>query len=323
MRGLVAESGRTALLPIINVTVPFFALVLCGWLAAKAKQLPDQAVAALNGFILYFALPAMLFRFVANASISTVVSPAAFFIYALVGVAVFAISVLGLRWGNSDNWVDTAFGGLAASWPNWGYMGFGLIPALFGPEAIATLISAGLADLLILMPLGLLVASRQNLDQGQNTALASLLGVSRNPLIWAISAGLAASLVNLPIPTAIDEFLRLLGTAAGPVALFSIGVSLYRPQSASAHSDTWILVVTKLVFHPLVMWIVAYHLFSLERQIAAIMTVMAALPAAGTAFLFTERHGGDVDRVAGLIMITTALAFVSFTVTVALLGVKG
>jgi len=308
------------LLSIINVTVPFFALVLCGWLAARAKQLPEQAVAALNGFILYFALPAMLFRFVSNSSIGTVINPAAFLIYALVGVAVFIVSVLGLRWGNSDNWVDTAFGGLAASWPNWGYMGFGLIPALFGPSSIAILISAGLADLLILMPLGLLVASRQTLNKGQNAALAGLLGVSRNPLIWAIGAGLTASLINLPMPFAIDEFLRLLGTAAGPVALFSIGVSLYRPTAASAHTDTWILVVTKLVFHPLLMWIIAFHLFSLEQQTAAIMTVMAALPAAGTAFLFTERHGGNVDRVAGLIMITTALAFVSFTVTVALIG---
>jgi len=310
------------LLPIINVTVPFFALVLCGWLAAKAKQLPDQAVAALNGFILYFALPAMLFRFVANSSISTVVSPAAFLIYALVGVLVFIVSVLGLRWGNSDNWVDTAFGGLAASWANWGYMGFGLIPALFGPTSIAILISAGLADLLILMPLGLLIASRQNLNEGHNAALVGLLGVTRNPLIWAIGAGLIASLISLPVPTAIDEFLRLLGTAAGPVALFSIGVSLYRPSAQSAHTDTWILVITKLVFHPLIMWIVAFHVFSLERDTAAIMTVMAALPAAGTAFLFTERHGGNVDRVAGLIMLTTALAFVTFTVTVALIGPK-
>ncbi len=308
------------MLQIFNVTLPFFALVLCGWIAAKAKHLPDQAVAALNGFILYFALPAMLFRFVANSPVSEVLNLQVFFVYAAVGVFVFGISVLGLRWGNTDNWIDTAFGGLAASWPNWGYMGFGLIPALYGADAIGLLISAGLADLVIMMPLGLLVASRQHLNKGQNAALAGLLGVSRNPLIWAISAGLLVSLIRIPVPFAIDEFLRLLGTAAGPVALFSIGVSLYRPNRATLHTDTWVLVVTKLAFHPLLMWIVSWQILGMPREAATVMTVMAALPAAGTAFLFSERHGGDVDRIASLILITTALAFVSFTLTVTLIG---
>ncbi|MEZ5739566.1 MAG: AEC family transporter [Burkholderiaceae bacterium] len=301
------------MLTVINITVPFFALVLCGWLAARAKRLPDQAVAALNGFVLYFALPAMLFRFVSGSSVEEVVNPVVFLGYALVGLFVFAISVAGLRWGNSDNWVDASFGGLAASWSNWGYMGFGLIPALFGKEAIGLIISAGLADLVILMPLGLLVASRQALSPGANAVLSGLLGVSRNPLIWAILAGLVVSLVRLPVPTAIDEFLRLLGTAAGPVALFSIGVSLYRPGRARVQTDSWILIATKLVMHPLLVWIMAAQVLGLDLTTAAVLTVMAALPAAGTAFLFTERHGGDVDRAAGLIMITTALAFVTFT----------
>lgn len=294
--------------------------MLCGWFAARAKSLPSQAVAALNGFILYFALPAMLFRFVANSEIGEVLNPSAFFTYMAVGVFVFVLSVLGLRWGNNDNWVDTAFGGLAASWPNWGYMGFGLIPALYGTEAISILISAGLADLIIMMPLGLLVASRHSHDKSQNAALAGLLGVSKNPLIGAIVAGLIVSLLHIPIPVFADEFLRLLGTAAGPVALFSIGVSLYRPGRASAHTDTWILVVTKLALHPLLMWIVTYQLLDMDRLVATVLTVMASLPAAGTAFLFTERHGGDVDRIAGIILITTAAAFFTFTLTVLLIG---
>lgn len=304
------------MLSVVNITIPFFALVLCGWLAARARRLPDQAVAALNGFILWFALPAMLFRFVAKSSIDDVVNPLVFLSYACVGLLVFCVTVAGLRLGNSDNWVDSAFGGLAAAWPNWGYMGFGLVPAIFGNEAIGLIVSAGIADLILLMPLGLLFASRQSASPGQNAALAGLLGVTKNPLIWAIAAGLAVSLTRLSLPSALDEFLRLLGTAAGPVALFSIGVSLYRPQRAKVQTETWILVATKLVLHPLLMWIMAAQIVGLDRSTSAVLTLIAALPAAGTAFLFTERHGGDVDRIAGLILISTALAFVTFTIAV-------
>lgn len=302
-----------SLLAVINITLPFFALVLCGWLAARWRRLPDQAVAALNGFILYFSLPAMLFRFVAGASVDQIINPSVFAAYALVGIIVFIMTVAGLRWGNSDNWVDTAFGGLAAAWPNWGYMGFGLMPAIFGPEAIGLMIGAGLADMIVLMPLGLFIASRHGLSSGQNAVLAGLLGVTRNPLVWGITAGLLVLLTGLPVPDPIDEFLRLLGTAAAPVALFSIGVSLYRPGRARTQSDTWILVVTKLVMHPLLMWICTAQIFGFDIKTAAVLTSMSALPAAGTAFLFSERHGGDVDRIAGVILITTALAFFSFS----------
>lgn len=306
------------LLAVVNVTLPFFALVLCGWLAARWRRLPDQAVAALNGFILYFALPAMLFRFVANAPVSQVVNPKVFFAYAVVGVIVFLLTVVGMRWGNSDNWVDAAFGGLAASWSNWGYMGFGLMPAIFGIEAVGLLVGAGIADLVVLMPLGLFIASRHGLSSGQNAVLAGLLGVTRNPLIGAIVAGIVVSLAGLGLPAPVDEFLRLLGSSAAPVALFAIGVSLYRPGRARAQSDTWILVVTKLVMHPLLMWIMTAQILGMDHWTAAVLTTMSALPAAGTAFLFSERHGGDVDRIAGVILITTALAFATFSLVAAI-----
>ena len=44
---------------ILSVTVPFFALVLCGYLAARAKFLPASAIPGLNGFVLFFALPCL------------------------------------------------------------------------------------------------------------------------------------------------------------------------------------------------------------------------------------------------------------------------
>jgi len=51
---------------ILGVTVPFFALVLCGYLAARRHVLPESAIPGLNTFVLYFALPCLLFRFGAS-----------------------------------------------------------------------------------------------------------------------------------------------------------------------------------------------------------------------------------------------------------------
>ncbi|WP_372528757.1 AEC family transporter, partial [Piscinibacter sp.] len=45
---------------ILAVTIPFFALVLCGYLASQRRVLPEAAIPGLNIYVLFFALPCML-----------------------------------------------------------------------------------------------------------------------------------------------------------------------------------------------------------------------------------------------------------------------
>ena len=62
----VARCGggdNKAMLEVLRITFPFFALVLCGYAAARKGLLPLEAIPGLNGFVLFFALPCMLFRF--------------------------------------------------------------------------------------------------------------------------------------------------------------------------------------------------------------------------------------------------------------------
>lgn len=312
------------MLQIALTTVPFFALVLCGWIAARTRRLPDQAVASLNGFVLWFALPAMLFRFVATTPVETILDPRIALGYMTAGLLVFALVAAWLKYRLADDWIDASFGALAGAWSNWGYMGFGLLPALLGEAALATMIAAGMMDLLVLMPVALLVAARARASASGAGALATLLtslkGVGRNPLFLAIALGLAVSLLHLPIPRPIDEFLRLLGSSAGPVALFAIGVFVYRPGPVRIDLGGWGVIAAKLVLHPLLMWLIAAPILGLPPATAGIMTIVAALPAAGTAFLFAERHGGNVDRIASAILLSTVISFLTITALASWLG---
>ena len=127
-----------------------------------------------------------------------------------------------------------------------------------------------------------------------------------------------ASAFAIRLPFAIDEFLRLLATAAGPVALFAIGLSLYMPGPVKIAPVTLPLVLIKLAVHPLLAWAVATWVLRLDADEAGALMLMAALPAAGTAFLFAERQQADADRIAAIIMVSTALAFGSFSMFAAL-----
>jgi predicted permease len=199
-------------------------------------------------------------------------------------------------------------------------MGFALLPAILGPQAIGVLVSAGIADLVLIVSLALALASREGRggEHWTTAVKGALQGIGRNPLIWAIVAGMFASAFGIGLPFAIDEFLRLLATAAGPVALFAIGLSLYIPGPLKIAPITWVLVVIKLVVHPLLAWAVARWLLGFDAVQSATLMLAAALPAAGTAFLFAERQQADADRIAGVIMISTAAAFLTFSALAAL-----
>ncbi|MEY4751788.1 MAG: hypothetical protein RIQ60_4002 [Pseudomonadota bacterium] len=298
---------------IALTTLPFFALVLCGWIAARTRRLPAESVAPLNGFVLWFALPAMLLRFVARTPVDTVVDPRLALGYIACGLGAYALAAFALRRRARSNWIDTGYGALAAAWPNWGYMGFGLMPALFGERAIATMIAAGIMDLLVLMPVALLVSSRQHTAGGLGAVAAGLKAVARNPLFVAILSGLTLSLLHVKIPGPIDEFLRLLASSAGPVALFAIGVFVYRPGPVRVDVASVWLITVKLLVHPLLMWSVGAWVLKLDSATLAVVTVTAALPAAGTAFILVERNGGNVDRVASAVLLSTALSFLTIT----------
>jgi malonate transporter and related proteins len=312
------------MIAILNVTVPFFALVLCGYLAARYRMLPENAVPALNTFVLYFALPCMLFRFASGTPFRDIVNVPVFLAFMVTGLAVLLSFAGAMRFVMGESVRESALSALASSWSNWGYMGIPLIPALLGRAALAPLIAAGMADLLVVVSAALALASAGKQNRGGISAAlrGALIHVARNPLAWAVIAGGIVSAFALRLPTPMDQFARLLGEAAGPVALFTIGLSLYRPGAPAWDAGVLLIVVTKLVLHPLLMGVVAIFVFRLTQLEVHTLLLAAALPVAGTVFLFAERRGANAERIAAAILVSTALAFVTFSALCWTLGVR-
>ncbi len=312
------------MIPILNVTTPFFALVLCGYLAARYGMLPDSTVPALNTFVLYFALPCMLFRFASGTPFRNIVNIPVFLAYMVAGLVVLGLFAGAMRFVVGESVCDSAFTALAASWSNWGYMGIPLIPALLGQAALAPLIAAGMADVLVVTSAALALASRRNqTGDGVHAALTgALMHVVRNSLAWAVITGGTFSALGLHLPAPMDQFTRLLGEAAGPVALFTIGVSLYRPSTPAWRVEVLLVAAAKLALHPFLVGVVTIFVFRLTQLEVHTLILAAALPVAGTVFLFAEREGANAERIAAAILVSTAFAFVTFSTLCWVLGVQ-
>ena len=320
------------MLDVLRVTFPFFALVLCGYLAARRQMLPFEAIPGLNGFVLYFALPCMLFRFGASTPIAQILDAGAFFMYlfcALVMVAFVVAVTLNKRIG----WNDAAFGALVGAFPNTGFMGVPLLVALLGTAAAGPAIVTIVIDMVITTSLCIALSRLDGAGQNGvgNAAKNALWGMTKNPMPWAILLGTLFSAFQGTLPGPVDKTVALLADAASPVALFTIGAVLARSQKIAHHAQhgplSWKdyvpVALIKLFLHPLLVLLVGLAAISVGVPIDVftlkVMVLVAALPSASNVSMLAERFGADNGRIARIILVSTAAAFLTFSGAVALL----
>ena len=317
-----------AVLSVLLITFPFFALVLCGYLAARTRLLPQPAIPGLNAFVLYFALPCMLYRFGASTPIAQLLDPAAAGVYLLCALVMVGGTVLATR-GPRMGWNDAAFGALVAAFPNTGFMGVPLLVALLGAASAGPAILTIAIDMVITSSL-CVALSRLDVAGTHGMAVAlrkALRGMAGNPMPWAIALGALASALQFRLPGPLDQSVAMLADAASPVALFTIGAVLARSQMNEHERvparDYVPIALAKLLLHPLLVWCVGQGAIALGAPLSpfalTVLVLLAALPSASNVSLLAERFGAHNGRIARTILVSTALAFVSFSGAVALL----
>jgi malonate transporter len=325
---------------ILSITAPFFALILCGYLAAQRGVLPVSAIGGLNAFVLYFALPCMLLRFGMNTPVAALFDPVIMGLYFVCAMVVVSLGLL-LGWRMGARSLDSAFTSLVAAFPNSGFIGVPLLVALAGPGVAGPVICTLLVDIFITTSACLALAQRARerasaQATGEASSLlqqlwASLVAPLRNPLPWSVAAGALMSALDARLTGPVDSIVRMLADSASPVALFTIGAVLYRThQSACGTAAPGMVrgvVVLKLLVHPLLVLSAALAARSAgaplsDLQVMA-LTLVSALPSASNVTMLAERYRADDGLVARIILWSTVLAFATFSLWAWAFGVQG
>jgi malonate transporter len=309
---------------------PFFFLVALGSLAVRARWVPADGLGALTGFVLYLALPAMLFRLGASGALHQSGLGGLLLAYGAGGAVVLA---LALAWGAQRRLgrLDGGLAGLATVFPNTGFLGLPLLTGLLGPKAAGPLAATLVVDVLVFSSVCLAwahSAGRADEVGAARAAMASVRGALRNPLLWAMGLGLWWGQTGWALPQPADETLRLLGLAATPAALFTLGGILARPvkpdAAAAEHRPLNVPAllgpaVLKLVLHPALVWAVAWAMGG-QGLAWSTLVMAAALPSASNVSMLAEREGARTPAVPRIILLTTALAVVTLACWAQALG---
>lgn len=306
---------------VTTVALPMFALVLAGYAASRRALLAAASVAGLNGFVYWFALPALLFVKVAEAAILERFDWRLLAAYHAAGVAVFALAMLSGWLLFARPLAALGLDGLAAAFPNVGYMGLPLLLTAFGPLAVLPSVLILVSDALVTVPLSVAVVEA-GLGGGRTLTLARTVGrgLGRNPLILATAAGALVSVAGITLPVPVRTLGNFLGAAALPCALFALGGSLVGRFVPTAPGVVGLLVGLKLLAHPALVWFAADHLFALDPLWVKVAVIDAALPTAATVFVLAERYGVEVETASSVILLSTLGAVVTLTLLLARLA---
>src|SRR5689334_11387564 len=175
------------MLDVINLALPFFGLIFVGFICGKLKQIPDTALAWMNFFIVYVALPALFYRILAQTPLEQLAQIDFIFATTLATFWAFVVSfVIGMtiRRGNIG---ESTIAGLSGGYGNIGYMGPGLALATLGPQAAVPVALIFCFDTLLLFSL---VPFLMALTSPQQKSVAATLfevtkRITTNPLVIA------------------------------------------------------------------------------------------------------------------------------------------
>ncbi|GAA2086713.1 AEC family transporter [Aeromicrobium tamlense] len=289
------------------------ALIAVGYLLAATGVLEESSQVVLARLVYFVATPALLIEILGSTDLATVFGP--WFLVAAIGVvAVLLVYVPWARWRGHPG-KDVVVGGLASSFANSGYLGLPIAAYVAGDVAFA--LPTIMLQLMVMTPIAVTLLS---MEDGRRVTVRGFLeaGLS-NPISIAAIIGVALSLGEVDLPRFVDEPISLLGAMAIPSAVLAFGVALrFGPRIGHGNrTEVAFVTVLKLVWQPLVTYLVARHALGLDAYEVAGVTVMAALPTAQSVFVYAAQFGRGEVLARDSVVITT---LVSLPVMVLLAG---
>lgn len=287
----------------IAIVFPVFALVALGLAARRFAILDDQMGESLSKFVFTLAVPALLFSTLARSELPAV-QPWGYWLSYFAGLAVvWFVAGFAARHFFTQSRTGSVVAGFTAGQGNLVLIGVPLVLSAFGEAAATPLF------LLIGIHLPITMTAATLLVEGRDASLARIAGkLARHPIILAIVAGWLARAVGLGLPAPVWTTFEMLGAAAVPGALVATGVALHRYGLSAGWRMPALITALKLVVHPAIVYVLAFHVIPMPPLWAATAVLLAACPTGINAYLLAQNYKQGTALASGSVFLTTLLA---------------
>jgi len=283
------------ILQVISIIAPIFLIALFGYIYAAFER-PNMQV--INRMILQLLVPALVFSVMSakdfQMAIYADLALAALGVILFSGLAAYILSrLMGFKWTTLVP---------PMMFFNWGNIGIPLIVFTFGQSALNAAVILFIVGNIVHFTLGItMMRGRFDLKEFFMT-----------PVIIAFFLGLMVNNLELSIPDFVIKPIDMMGQAAIPLMLVSLGVRLQ-----SVRWNDMKIAFVAAIFGPLIGLLAAYgfaHLIDLNDLQTKQLLLFGALPPAVMNYMFAEQYDLEPEKVASIVLLSNLLSVVTYFV---------
>ena len=299
------------MISIANTIIPIFLIILLGWFLRSRKFVSAEILVPLNRLVYYLAIPAMIFKALANASFSAFFNPTLLAttlgpIIIVFFIALFFGFVFSVKRELMGTFVQSSFHG------NLGYIGFAVSYYLLGEEGLT--MASVLSGFIMLLQNFLAVLVLQFFSGTVDNPRGVWFFIKKiwgNPVILSAIAGIAFSVLEIPIGTTIDRSLGILSGMALPLGLLVIGSSISLKLVRAHIGVSFLAGVFKLLLLPGI-GLAAYSLFRIPPEQLVPGVILLACPTATITYIMAGEMKGSTSLASSAISMNTLLSGLTF-----------
>jgi hypothetical protein len=249
------------------------ACLVLGVILRRSGRLPDNAAAALNGFVIHISLPALTLTYVHSLEPRTnLILPALMpWIMFGIGCGFFWLVARVAGFSRATTGALMLTGGLA----NTSFVGLPMIETFYGREFLGLgILIDQLGSYFVLSTLGILVASLYSSGRSINAK-----AVARKIALFVPFQAFVLALLLMPFeyPIWLDDLLKRLGATLVPIALVSVGYQLQLSHVRGKAYALTVGLVFKLVVGPALILLLFTGPLRSDWQVLSVTVFEAAM----------------------------------------------
>ena len=291
-------------------------LLALGYLCARLKLVGPEFNKGLSKLVINVFLAGMILSSVINKKLEMTGGDVAF------GLLMMTLSMLicvGIGWLSptllriKDG--DKGMYRILAAFMNNGFVGFPLVAAVYGENAVFFASLSNIPFNLLLYTVGVML-----LQKGDKSTKFSIKSVINVPIVATLIA-FVIFIFEIPMPKLVDDVADTLSAATVPLSMMCVGLSLgsVSLKEALLQPRLYGISLVRLLICPLAVWLVL-RIFITNPVILGTIVLLSACPSAIICTILGIQYGRDGVESSEAIFISTMLSMITIPLLISVLG---
>lgn len=296
------------MLTIFLAIAPVIVIIMMGYSLRRGNILSIEFWNFNDSLVYRILMPALFFAKISTADLSGNLGDYAFLLYAGFFAAIFCGWFLG-----REIQAPQASSLMQGSARFNTFIGLAIAEAVYGTKGLQLAV-LGSALLVPIVNVTVVSLMARQLGSGGKSILIELV---KNPLILSICAGVLFNLTGLNEVAVLHEIARILGNAALPIMLLSVGANLKLRGLSGSRKIIGFSMIGKFLINPIAV-IFAALVLNTDPLFIQVALIFAALPTGVASYTLAREMQGDAPLMAAIITIQTLLSFIILPLTLLL-----